>query len=146
MQENAIVIKANNNAVSGKSIAVIKILKHAECDGCKACAFRSGKNYVTLKALNRINAKVGDNVIVKTEKDNRLFASFLVYVVPLLVGFLGLLIGTFAFEKEIFSIILCLSGIILGYIIVVVIDKIVGKRNGFGLEITQILDKIKEEQ
>lgn len=80
MKERAIVVKT-----AGKT-ALLRIEKHPECESCKVCAFRSGKSTVKVKAKNTVGAKAGDEVIVQAEKDNRLLASFIVYIIPVLLA------------------------------------------------------------
>lgn len=67
-------------------IATVQIEKKPECDSCKMCAFKNGKSRVKVRALNAVGAKPGDTVLVKAEKDNRLLASFIVYIVPVLLA------------------------------------------------------------
>ena len=81
-------------------IATVQIEKKPECDSCKMCAFRNGKSRVKVRALNAVGAKPGDTVLVKAEKDNRLLASFIVYIVPVLLAGAGLLVGCFGFVEE----------------------------------------------
>ena len=80
MTERAVVVKT-----AGR-IAVLQIEKKPECDSCKVCAFKAGKSRVKVKALNTAGARAGDEVIVKAEKDNRALASFIVYIIPVLLA------------------------------------------------------------
>lgn len=139
MTERARVVKT-----AGK-IAVLQIEKRPECDGCKICAFRNGASRVKVKALNAIGAKAGDAVLVKAEKDNRLLASFVVYVIPVLLAGAGVLIGALCFEKELWAALLCLAGLALGFAAVYLCDKVLSKSRGFGMEVVEILDTDKEK-
>ncbi len=140
MKERAIVEKT-----SGK-IAFVRIEKHPECDGCKICAFKNGKSSVRVKAYNRCGARVGDAVAVQAERDNRLLASLIVYIVPVLFAGAGALIGAFAVGKEVWAAVLCLAGLALGFVAVYALDKLLGKTRGFGMEITEILQNKDTEQ
>ncbi len=140
MKETANVIKT-----TGK-IAVLEILKRPECDGCGICAFREGKSKVKVKALNTACAKAGDTVIVKAEKDHRAFASFIVYIVPVLLAGIGVLIGWFALASELWAAMLCLAGFILGFVLVVIADRLAAKSRGFGMEVVEIINTTKEEE
>ena len=91
MREQAIVVKT-----TGK-IAVLRIQKRPECEGCKICAFKEGPSVVKVKAKNTVGAKAGDTVIVQAEKDNRTLASFFAYIVPVLLAGAGVLIGGILF-------------------------------------------------
>ena len=115
MKETAIVVKT-----AGK-IAVVRVEKRPECDGCKACAFRNGKSTVKVRAYNRAGAKAGDRVSVACEKDNRALASFIVYIVPVL-----------------------LAGAALGFCAVFALDKLLARTRGFGMEVTEILHNTEQ--
>jgi sigma-E factor negative regulatory protein RseC len=136
MKERAEVVKTYKNT------ATVKIDRKSECSSCKMCAFKSGTNFVKVRAKNDINAKVGDAVIIDLEKDNRLTASFLIYIVPLIFAAAGLLIGNFL-GNEILMFGLCLFMLVLGYIIIALIDKKLSDKKGFSPEIVQILSKEK---
>ena len=139
MKERATVVKAN-----GK-IATVQIIKTPQCETCKACAFRNGKSTVKIKAKNEVGADVGDEVIVCCEKDNRALASFLVYIVPVLFAGAGAVIGFFTFQKEVYTVLLCLGMLVLGFAAVVLFDRLLSKSKGFGMEILQIINTEQEE-
>ena len=126
MTERAAVLK-----VSGR-IAVVQIEKKPEC--------------VKVKALNTAGARAGDAVLVRAEKDNRLLASFLAYVPPVLFAAAGVLIGIFAVKSELWSALLCIAGIAAGFAAVWLLDKFVSKSKGFGMEVVEILQDDKEEE
>ena len=140
MTERATVVK-----ISGR-IAVVQIEKKPECDACKVCAFRNGKSRVKVKALNTAGARAGDAVLVRAEKDNRLLASFLAYVPPVLFAAAGVLIGAFAIKSELWSALLCIAGIAVGFLAVWLLDKFASKTRGFGMEVIEIIQDQKEEQ
>lgn len=135
MKERAIVVKT-----AGKT-ALLRIEKHPECESCKVCAFRSGKSTVKVKAKNTAGAKAGDEVIVVAEKDNRLLASFIVYILPVLLAGAGVAIGALALKAEVWAAVLCLIGLALGFACVYVLDKLAAKTRGFGMEVVEICQK-----
>lgn len=139
MKEIATVVKT-----AGK-IAFVQIEKKPECDSCKMCAFRGGKSTVKVRAYNTAGAKTGDSVFVQAEKDNRLLASFIVYVVPVLFAAAGLLVGSLCFESELYIALLCLAGLLLGFAIVFLCDRILAKKRGFGMEVVQIINTDREK-
>lgn len=139
MKEIAQVVKT-----TGK-IAVLQIEKHPACDGCKICAFKDGKSRVKVKARNLVGAKAGDHVIVSAEKDNRLLASFVAYIVPVLFACLGLLLGWLTLKKEVFCALFCIAGLIVGFTAVALIDKLLSRTRGFGMEVIEIVDIIGEK-
>ena len=140
MTERALVVKT-----SGK-IAVLQIEKKPECEGCKICAFKNGKSRVQVKALNTCGAKAGDTVVVKAEKDNRALASFIVYIVPVLLAGLGVLVGALCFEKEVWIALLCIAGLVFGFAAVFIADKIFSGSRGFGMEAVEICDTNAENK
>ena len=140
MKEQALVVKT-----AGR-IAVVQIEKRPECAACKVCAFAGGKSRVKVKALNTAGAKAGDRVLVEAEKDNRALASFVVYIVPVLLGIAGVVIGAYCFEEELWAAVLCLAGLALGFVAVWAIDKLLSKRRGFGIEVVAVLDTPKTEK
>ena len=119
MRERATVVKA-----AGK-IATVRIVKNPQCESC--------------------GAAVGDSVTVACEKDNRTLASFLVYIVPVLFAGLGVLIGFFVFEKEVYTVLLCLGMLAAGFAAVVIFDRILSKSKGFGMEVVEIINTEQQE-
>ncbi len=139
MKEIATVVKT-----AGK-IAVVQIEKHPECEGCKICAFKDGKSRVKVKALNSAKARAGERVIVQAEKDNRLLASFIVYIIPVLLGGIGVLIGALCFEREFWAPVLFFAGLALGFGAVFACDRLFSKTRGFGMEVVEILHTDEKE-
>ena len=141
MKERAEVVKT-----AGR-IAVLQIVKTPECDACKACAFRNGKSRVKVKALNTAGAKAGDEVIVACEKDHRALASFIVYIVPVIMAGIGVAVGALCFERELWMAVFCLAGLALGFAAVFAADKMLSKSRGFGMEVVEICNtKTNEEE
>lgn len=140
MKELATVVKT-----AGK-IATVQIEKKPECDSCKMCAFRNGKSRVKVRAFNAVGAKPGDTVLVRAEKDNRLLASFIVYIVPVVLAGAGLLVGFFCFEEELYIALLCLAGLVLGLTCVFFCDRALSKTRGFGMEVVQIINTGRGEE
>jgi sigma-E factor negative regulatory protein RseC len=137
VKERAEVIKADKN------VATLKIERKNECSGCKVCTFKNNANFVKVRAKNVVGAKKGDSVIVEMETDNRLTASFLVYIVPLIFAAIGLFIGYFL-NSEIWMFALCVIMLIIGYIIIALIDKKLFYKKGFSPEIIKIILKEKK--
>lgn len=141
MTERAIVLRTFGR------IATVQIEKKPECDGCKVCAFKEGKSRVKVKALNTAGARAGDAVLVRAEKDNRLLASFLAYVPPVLFAAAGVLVGSLAIRSELWAALLCIAGIAVGFFAVWLADRFVSKTKGFGMEVVEIIhDNEKKEE
>lgn len=139
MKETAVVVKTTGR------IAVLQIEKKPECDGCRVCAFKAGRSRVKVKALNTAGAKAGDEVIVCAEKDNRALASFIVYVVPVILAGIGVLIGALCFEEEAWIALLAVAGLLAGFAAVFAADRILSGTRGFGMEVVEICNTANKE-
>ena len=132
MREQAIVVKT-----TGK-IAVLRIQKRPECEGCKICAFKEGQSVVKVKAKNTVGAKAGDTVIVQAEKDNRLLASFIVYILPVLFAAAGAAVGFLALDDQLWAALCCVAGLVLGFAAVFLLDKWAVRSRRFRLEVVLV--------
>ena len=128
--------------VGGKT-ATIKIDRKKECEGCKMCARRRGDNYVKMRADNAIGAQKGDRVEVTVQKAFTLQASALVYLVPLLFAAIGLAVGYVTLPEK-FAFALCLAMLVVGYIIVVAVDRVIRKKKEYTPVVTKIISQKKE--
>ena len=95
--ENAIVISISNNQTW------IETQRKSACGQCsanKGCGTSvlskvMGNKLSKMKAINKINAQVGDEVIVGLNEKSLLKGAFMTYLVPLLFLFLFSLIGQY---------------------------------------------------
>ena len=120
--EQAIVVSAN------KSETWIETQRKSSCGQCsanKGCGTSVlskilGNKFSTMKAINKIDAKVGDNVIVALNESALLKGAFMAYIVPLLFIFVFALLGQLLVslmslpDYELFIIAFSLLGFILG--------------------------------
>ncbi|NOR41332.1 MAG: Fis family transcriptional regulator [Gammaproteobacteria bacterium] len=88
-------------------------------NGCGTAAIAKvlGKRRLRLRVINRINARVGDNVVIGISESGLLRGSLAVYAVPLLGLFMGALIGT-VLDGQFFSAgsdILSIAGAAAGF-------------------------------
>ncbi len=70
--------------------AKVKTSRHNDCENCGACP---GNSAIVLEADNSLGAKPGQRVAVEVQEVNMLKAAFIVYVLPLIAIFVGVLIG-----------------------------------------------------
>lgn len=82
--EQGLVIEVNND------MAKIKVGRHNDCRNCGACP---GNDSVIISANNKIGAKPGQRVAFEVKEDNVLKAAFVVFILPLIVAFIGALLG-----------------------------------------------------
>ncbi|MBO6849160.1 MAG: SoxR reducing system RseC family protein [Marinobacter sp.] len=92
---------------SGKVVAVdgdrvwVQTIRNSACQSCsarqgcgqRALASATGGRANQIRVLNRLNAQVGDDVMLAIEETALLRASLLVYAVPLLLMVAGAMIG-----------------------------------------------------
>ena len=95
--ENAIVVSIENNQTW------IETQRKSACGQCsanKGCGTSvlskvMGNKLSTMKAINKINAQVGDEVIVGLNEDSLLKGAFFAYLLPLFYLFLFSFVGQF---------------------------------------------------
>ena len=71
--------------------AKVKLQKHSACGDCGACQHGEENMEITIEALNKAQANVGDYVLIDLETANVLGAAFIVYVIPLATFLISLL-------------------------------------------------------
>ena len=74
-----------------KNVYYVKLTKSAKCEGCKACGF-GRKNHVILPARSQVDCNVGDTVFVAMPERDIKGSYVYLYLIPLLLMFVGLLI------------------------------------------------------
>lgn len=84
--EEGIIIEVVDN------IAKVKVGRHSDCSNCGACP---GSNSVIIDANNKIGAKLGQRVEFEVKETNVLSGAFIVFVMPIIVAFIGVLCGRF---------------------------------------------------
>ncbi|OOM82240.1 SoxR reducing system protein RseC [Clostridium puniceum] len=82
--EQGIVIEASDN------VAKIKVGRHNDCSNCGACP---GNDSVIISANNKIGAIVGQRVVFDVKEVNVLRGAFVVFILPLIAIFVGVLVG-----------------------------------------------------
>lgn len=122
-----------------EDVVTLKVIKKPECSGCKACFFGQGENSSTIKAKNTVEAKVGEHVYFTVQKDNKLKASLIVYILPILFMGLGVLIGALAFKKEAFIVLSAAVGLAIGFLALFLVDKCIAKSKNFQIELVGIV-------
>ncbi|WP_026886080.1 SoxR reducing system RseC family protein [Clostridium beijerinckii] len=82
--EQGLVIEVVGNS------ARIKVGRHSDCKNCGACP---GSESLILEANNKIGAKPGQRVILEIKETNVLRAAFIVFILPLIALFIGVMLG-----------------------------------------------------
>ena len=115
----ALVIHIRESACSG------------DCHKCSGCG--AAKEAVLFTADNPIRARKGDLVKVESETGPVLKAATVLYVIPLVLFFLGYYLGTLIGN---FGALVACLGFVLGMVLVVVYDRKVVKKSNLGYTIT----------
>ena len=121
--------------VNSDGTAVVIHVRESACSGdchkCSGCG--AAKEAVLFTAENRINAKRGDLVKVESATGPVLKAAVVLYVIPLVLFFLGYYLGTLPGN---FGALGGCLGFVLGIVLVVVYDRKVVKKSNLGYTIT----------
>ena len=102
-----------------------------DCPKCSGCG--AAKEAVVFTADNPIGARRGDLVKVESATGPVLKAAVVLYVVPLVLFFLGYYLGTLPGN---FGALFGCLGFVLGVVIIVVYDRKVVKKSNLGYTIT----------
>lgn len=81
--------------VSGR-MAKVKTSRHNDCENCGSCP---GNSAIVLEAGNPLEAQPGQRVLVEVKEVNMLKAAFVVYILPLIAAFTGVVLVALAAEK-----------------------------------------------
>lgn len=129
----ALVIHVRESACSG------------DCHKCSGCG--AAKEAVLFNAENPIGARRGDLVKVESDTGTVLKAAVVLYVLPLVLFFLGYYVGTLMGS---FGALMGCLGFVLGVVIIVYYDRKVIRKKNIGYTITAfagdaILEAMRKE-
>ena len=115
--------------------ARVLLIRESACSGdchkCSGCG--AAKEAVLFNAENPIGARRGDLVKVESDTGTVLKAAVVLYVLPLVLFFLGYYLGTLPGS---FGALGGCLGFVLGIVLVVVYDRKVVKKSNLGYTIT----------
>lgn len=103
--------------------ATVILERKSACADCHACEMGSDTKTMTMVAVNECDGKVGDEVMIELVVDRLMFATFILYGVPLVTMLAGFFIGYYILGSEIGSFI---AGIIILFITYFVIRRFEG--------------------
>jgi sigma-E factor negative regulatory protein RseC len=105
------------------AIARVKINRHSDCSNCGLCP---GEDAMVLEALNTLNTKPGQRVILEVKEKNMLMAAFAVYILPLIAVAGGIYLGYFF--ASIFKIAdvlpMTIGGVVFGSLAILAIKRL----------------------
>ena len=133
MREQGIIIYTNGNR------ATVKVDKKDECSKCGMCLFPKNASSVEFSALNDIDAKSGDTVIIETLKDTKLLGAILVFLVPLVLLGVAVLLNALLIKNDIWVAVIAVGLIVGWYAILALIDKRLKKTYAFSPKIVEIV-------
>jgi sigma-E factor negative regulatory protein RseC len=108
-----------------------------KCDAGTLCHGAGSKHTVLVE--NPLGAQVGDNVCVEQSPRKALLSAFIVFGLPVLLAVLGLVVG--ARWAEAWSIILGITGFVIGLIIAKILDNMLVRKKLWLPRITEIRKK-----
>lgn len=120
MKTTATVVSVNG------PFATVQAVRTSACEGChkmadgeKGCAVcslvGSGKP-MTARAENRAGAQVGDKVVIESASSRVLLDAALVFLLPLLICFLGWLIASAITERTLWRAVGAAAGLVCSFI------------------------------
>ncbi len=98
--------------------AIISLERKSACGSCHACEMSHDKQEMTMTAINECNGKVGDNVQVELVVERLLFATLILYGVPLITTVLGCVLGYYILNNEIYAFLTGIVFMVLTYVII----------------------------
>ncbi len=129
--------------------ATVLLVRESACSGdchkCSGCG--AAKETMIFTAQNGIGASRGDLVKVETDTGPVMKAAVVLYMIPLVLFFLGYYLGTLPGG---FGILGGSLGFVLGIVLVVIYDRRVVKKSNLGYTITAyagdaLIQKMKKE-
>ncbi len=135
MIENGVVVRTHNQQAN------VKIDKKAECSSCGMCLFPKNADSVEISALNKVDAKVGDTVMIERKEGAKLLGAVLAFLIPLILIGLAVAITYLFLKNEIWIALLSVIFIVLWYTILAIIDKRLKNSVQFRAEIISIIKK-----
>ncbi|GAB6108817.1 SoxR reducing system RseC family protein [Fusibacter bizertensis] len=118
----------------------VKLVRHTACGNCGACQLGDDQKDIMLIAKNAVKAKDGDLVEVSMETGGVLSAAFIMYILPLLGLFIGLLVGQVFFKgSDAMTAFLGLGFMAAIYVIIKLNDKRFLRNEKYTAKILKIL-------
>ena len=123
IEERAIILSLNSETSLAESTATLEIERKTACGLCgqtRGCGNSIwGKLFAhqstAFKAQNRINAKVGDSVIVGINESALLKSALLLYILPLASMLIGAILATQLRDTNGYAMLGALLGLVLGF-------------------------------
>lgn len=140
MRENGKVVSTKNDR------AEVEVAAKGECEHCSAHGFCNwtGTSVRKVLAVNKVGAGVGDGVELEVGAGTGAKTNLLVFGIPVVLMFAGVLIGGLVLRKDMWSGILAGVGLALGFGIVKAIDVSVN-RSGRSLPVIVGMAEVRSQ-
>ncbi len=131
MTERGVVTKVKGNK------ATVSFDRKSACDNCHMCAVTKDGMKVEIVVENTLGANVGDFVSIEMGDKFVLTAATIVYIIPLVLVFAGLMIGRIL--SDLAEILFAVGGLVVGFVIAFLLDRLViRKKKGFSPRMKEI--------
>lgn len=118
MTENGTVVECKNNFVQ------VRIERNSACASCGKCGMTEKQKHVDFFVENTLDARLGDSVEVEIPETNTVPLAFVAYVLPLIPALALMFVSISLKWPEWASLLMFVGGAIVGFGVVVLIDKI----------------------
>ena len=124
IEERAVILSLQSEPSQTQTTATLEIERKTACGLCgqsRGCGNSIwgrlfGHQATAFKAQNRINAKVGDSVIVGINEKALLKSALLLYILPLATMLIGAILATQIQDKNVYAMLGALAGLLLGFL------------------------------
>ncbi len=118
---------------------VVEIERKSACSSCRMCAMSCEGEKIGLELENSIGAVNGDKVVLDLPGSSILFASVLVYAVPLAFFMMGMAAGNHIFGGDQALVLVCgIMFMAVGFFIVKLVDKKLGSSGSINIKARKI--------
>ena len=123
-----------------KNTAVVCVKRSTACgDSCATCSAQCNQKGNKITVLNKIGAMPGDMVRIEMQTSTVLKSAFMVYILPLLMFFLGYFPAEYKTNSETKSLIFGLAAFLVTFVFLLIWDKL--NKEKFSTIITDIIEK-----
>jgi sigma-E factor negative regulatory protein RseC len=121
--------------------AVLQLKSKSKCSHCGAKMICGAGNGVTRELIipNSLLAKVGDQVEISYQESSRILSAFLVFIAPIILLITGYIFGFNRSQSETIGAVWALIGLVVGFLILWLMNKILGKRRAFVPQMVRIV-------
>ncbi len=107
------------------NLAKVKLIKHKECSLCGSC---QGENAIVICVDNSFGADLGKLVLVEMKKSNELKAVFILFGLPILAIFFGIIIGEFLsnyllLNLNLIDVFTCCIFFVISLVVIILYEK-----------------------